>query len=373
MSWFASKPSDDPKKTDKPTPDDKPGTLAPSRPALSQDDRITALIEEAATRTPPQLAQFIKKAGPILIPVTKALVFFINTFGPLYFKAGQLLYVFLSALPWELLMAITGLCLCFCGGGYCASIAACEAFLMTGWPATKHNLTLVYNDIVAMHEKQTEDDQKDDDGDGIADVKQISTSELVDRKIRVAAKAVEDPQRLSGALGGLYVSWLSVQATLRIQFARTINLALSCSQFVEFYLVKFLFPIISPLVGKEFVHWIPMWITSITKAFFVFWAWKMQEVVSSVQSGLRGGLMFSRGLLNWLNKNGIKNFFGFTLEHEHTYLDEIVGYAVAVCGIWVQWNLGYSLPFPLNYVMWPLDLVEWYIRYEVTTGGQASA
>ena len=52
------------KKTDEPTPD---GPIA--RPALSQEDRIAALIEESAKRAPPQLAEFLKKAGPILVPV----------------------------------------------------------------------------------------------------------------------------------------------------------------------------------------------------------------------------------------------------------------------------------------------------------------
>ena len=56
---------------------------------------------------------------------------------PLYYKAGVLIYKFLSALPWELFEALMGLGLCFFGGGYCASIAAVEAFRMTGWATTK--------------------------------------------------------------------------------------------------------------------------------------------------------------------------------------------------------------------------------------------
>ena len=110
-----------------------------------------------------------------------------------------------------------------------------------------------------------------------------------------------------------------------------------------------------------------------TKAFFIYWAWKMQEIISAIQSALRGGLMFSRGLLNYINKRGFKSFLGLSLEHESTYADEVVGYSLAVFGFWVQWNLGFSLPFPLNYVLWPLDLVEWYIRYELSTGGDPAS
>eukprot|EP00966_Prymnesium_polylepis_P038497 893776-Prymnesium_polylepis.1 len=100
---------------------------------------------------------------------------------------------------------------------------------MTGWPTTQAQLSLIYEELITVNEAQKEDDKKDDDGDGIADVKQISTSELIDRKIRVAASAVKDPQRLATAVGGLYTSWLSVQAVLRIKFARTISIAVSCA------------------------------------------------------------------------------------------------------------------------------------------------
>ena len=79
---------------------------------------------------------------------------------------------------------------------------------MTGWPVTKRHLTDVYEAVVAMDAAQKADDAKDDDGDGVADVKQIPASQLIDRKIKVAATAVKDPQKLAAAVGGLYTGWL---------------------------------------------------------------------------------------------------------------------------------------------------------------------
>ena len=43
--------------------------------------------------------------------------------------------------------------------------------------------------VQAAHEA---DEKKDDDGDGIADVKQISSSALLQRKLSIAALAVKD-------------------------------------------------------------------------------------------------------------------------------------------------------------------------------------
>ena len=113
----------DSKKTDAVTPDDVSSAVA--RPALSTEDRIAALLKEAEGKAPPALAEWIKKAAPVLVPFVSATIFVFNLVGPLYFKAAYLLYAFLAALPWNLLQMTLGIGLCFFGGGYCASIAAC--------------------------------------------------------------------------------------------------------------------------------------------------------------------------------------------------------------------------------------------------------
>ena len=74
-------------------------------------------------------------------------IFVFNLIAPLYIKAGWYLYVFLDSLPYDLFYAVLGLGLCFFGGHYLASIAAVEAFAITGWPATKQNLTEVLQSI----------------------------------------------------------------------------------------------------------------------------------------------------------------------------------------------------------------------------------
>jgi len=358
----------DPKKTDAVVPDDS-AAPKPSvgRKALTHEDRLSLLVEDVSKRSPPAVAEYIKKAKPIIVPVLVVLVQILDFVGPIYVKVAVAIYNFLVALPWDLFQAAMGLGLCFFGGHYLASIAAVEAFNMTGWATTQRQLELIYEDAVAIVAANKKDDDRDDDGDGIADVKQIATSELIDRKVRVAAGAVKDPQRLSAALGGLYVGWLSVQGVLRVKFAKTINLAVACSQFVEYYVCKALLPVLSPLLADEFRSWLPVAIKTTTKGFFVYFAWKLQEVVSAAQSGMRGGLMFSRGVANFLNKRGYTSVLGFSIEHEKTYLDELVGYLLAAAGFYVQWSLGFALPFPFNIVMFPMDCVEWYIRWTITS------
>ena len=57
-----------------------------------------------------------------------------------------------------------------------------------------------------------------------------------------------------------------------------------------------------------------------------------------------------------------------SLSYTHSYLfDEPLGYAVAVAGFRFQLLNGFTIPFPLSVVFWPLSLIEWYIRYSVTS------
>jgi len=43
---------------------------------------------------------------------------------------------------------------------------------------------------------------------------------------------------------------------------------------------------------------------------------------------------------------------------EDTYLDEILGWSLAAIGFYFQYTLGFSVPFPLNIVLFPLQITE---------------
>ena len=143
--------------------------------------------------------------------------------GPLYIKLFQLGYRAYHELPTDLLSALIGLGLSFCGGAYCASISAIEAVRMSGWDRTQSALEEVYTDACAVYKAYVADDS-------------TNTDDLLTRKLAVVAVAVKDPERLSAALGGLYTSWLAVQAVLRIEFAKTITLGVSIAAMATPYL-----------------------------------------------------------------------------------------------------------------------------------------
>ena len=145
--------------------------------------------------------------------------------GPLYIKLFQLGYRAYHELPTDLLSALIGLGLSFCGGAYCASISAIQAVRMSGWDRTQSALEEVYTDVCVMYKAYVEEDSTNAD-------------DLLTRKLAVVAVAVKDPEQLSAALGGLYTSWLAVQAVLRIEFAKTITLGVSIAAMATPYLQK---------------------------------------------------------------------------------------------------------------------------------------
>ena len=55
------------------------------------------------------------------------------------------------------------------------------------------------------------------------------------------------------------------------------------------------------------------------------------------------------------------------LRADDSLVDEFVGYFIAGLGFYVQWNLGFDLPFPFNLIMFPFTMIEWYIRWSITS------
>jgi len=318
----------------------------------------SALAESIAAMyaTPPgTVANMLAAAGPALTPVAKAVGFTVNLIGPVYYKIFKLGLYGYEKLPFELIHSICGLGLAFCGGAYCSSVAAVDAFRMNGWAQTRAYLMDVRGELRNVWAGHVHDDDE-------ARSDEEPYSELLRRKLRVTALSVKDPSTLAVAVGGLYTAWLAVQGTLRLEFAKTITLGLSIADLATPMAERLLLPVLAQLVPAEYKHWLPLLVQSAAKAVGVSLAWRLQVMVSAVHLALRGGLLFSRGLLRYAKK---KDWLpGY---NEDLYWDEAIGYAVAVAGLKFQWTYGFGLPFPANIVFWPLDVVEWYIRWTITS------
>eukprot|EP00964_Phaeocystis_antarctica_P048554 scaffold28110_cov71-Phaeocystis_antarctica.AAC.8 len=111
------------------------------------------------------------------LPIGFIATMIIDYCGPLYIKLFQLGYRAYHELPTDLLSALIGLGLSFCGGAYCASISAIEAVRMSGWDRTQSALEEIYTDACAMYEAY------------VADASTNADDDLLTRKLAVVAVA----------------------------------------------------------------------------------------------------------------------------------------------------------------------------------------
>lgn len=89
-------------------------------------------------------------------------------------------------------------------------------------------------------------------------------------------------------------------------------------------------------------------------------AWSVQRILSAFHSAMRGGIIFSRNILEYLSK---MNYIH--INHEETMLDEAVGYGLALVGLYFQLAYGFGLPFPLNILLLPFRMAEYFLIWIV--------
>lgn len=206
--------------------------------------------------------------------------------------------------PLNLLYAGVGLIFCFFGGTYPVLFAALEAARLSGWETTKFALKDIADQALEMVKHSAADDLLDEDDDGIADVKQIDSKALFQRKTNLVLRKC-DPVKLNAAVGGLWMAWIGVVATLKVKFAATITLALTIADVVGKPIDMIAMGPLVAVVPTDYAKWIPVTLGWVCKAIGMSVAWYLQAIMSACTSGVRGGLMFSRSMVAFMSNAGI--------------------------------------------------------------------
>lgn len=125
--------------------------------------------------------------------------------------------------PLDLSSVLGGLVLAFFGSRYVLVFAAVEAARLTGFDAFQKSFAIIYNNYQRVHIQSLLDDARDDDKDGVPDVEELSRKELFTRKGKLFLATV-NPEELSTAGHALFVLFMGIIATLRMQFAQVTNI-----------------------------------------------------------------------------------------------------------------------------------------------------
>lgn len=311
-----------------------------------EEERTESIIEKAGKSN---VGEILKKLQPVVSLVTKI----VDTVSPPIQLAIDFAHKAYLITPIDLIFAVIGLILTFFGGYFAVTISACEAFYNSGYEVVTKSAEYLWTEYKILWKKSREDDAKDEDNDGVADVLQISARELLTRKISFFFAHCSDPQKMMDMIYGIANSLMAVIAVLKVQFAKVIALGIAIGENLRKPATVIFVPIFSTCLPTKYHQWISPSINLVCKSIAITIAWYIQRVISAVESAIRGGLMFSRRTLAFLNSKGYIN-----LKEEDTFLDEIVGWLLAAIGIYFQLKNIFGLPFPLNLLLFPISTFE---------------
>jgi len=241
------------------------------------------------------------------------------------------------------------------------TFAAIEAYRICGWEKTWECLLVLYADYKKIVEKNKEDDQRDDNNDGIPDVKQISSQELFTRKLHLFLTSL-NPVQVSNALSGIWMGFMAVVAVLRVQFAQTIALGASIGSVFEKAVHNTLEPALKVAIPADYHRWIPVIVTYGCRIIGVSIAWTVQRFISAFYTAFRGAQLCLKGALHYAKFKGL--IPSEDVDEHSTVIMLIVG-ALALFGFWCQASSFFSLPFPLNILLAPLSFVEYFLTWWV--------
>lgn len=337
---------------EKTTEDKTPNPNTTRKP--EKDSFIQNLLNQAGNSS---VGSILQKFQPAIDQATNLF----NIALPHFIHTSELLYNFYNSLPLDIIYALVGLLLVFFGGVYTLLIAATETFYMTGYSQVKAGVLELREEFEIVWDALKKDDEVDEDHDGVADVKQITVKQLVVRKSMLFLEKCRDPQKVMNIVTTIITSLISVIAVLKVEFAKVIALGHMIGDSIKKPAFYMFVPALGSVVPDKFHKWIAPLIEILCKFVAISIAWFIQRVISSVQSAIRGGFMFSRRIFSFLKNKGY-----FKSYSENDYYDEVLAWTVAIIGIYFQLSFGFGLPFPLNILFFPINCFESYLTWVVS-------
>ena len=136
------------------------------------------------------------------------------------------------------------------------------------------------------------------------------------------------------------------------------------SFFLSLFQDTYIVPSMELAIPVEYKRWAKPIVRYSVKCVCISVSFFLQRMISAVHSAVKGGIMVSRNVLEYLS---VMKILPKAVDHEETLLDEIAGGLLAVCGLLFQLKSGYGLPFPLSVLLLPFTLLErlllWFVTY----------
>jgi len=234
---------------------------------------------------PPSAQKASKRVEEIIIKITPiietcaAIADFMGPYVDKGFQFGEKLYHSAERNGAEEYVQIgLGLLLLFFGGNFPVLIAAIEAFRITGWDSMKTSFRILYKEYKKAMVAHKKDDEMDANNDGVPDVQQIGAQEVVKRKVLLFLTET-DPKAVNEGVMGLSSGFMSVLATLRVKFAKTVTLGVSLADCFNETAQKIAGPALMRTLPPEHHKWIDLLISYACRSLAVTIAWWCQRII----------------------------------------------------------------------------------------------
>ena len=157
---------------------DKEKPVEEVRMTDSPATKATKVYDAFKSQAPESIEPFLEKAAPWVVKLCVLLQEMAPLVTVAYDYWAQLV-VLLDPYKVDLLLpAFVGIVLCFFGGSFLTLIAAVEAYRMCGYETSLDAMKSIKEDMDVFLEASKKDDAKDEDGNGIADVTEISGAQV---------------------------------------------------------------------------------------------------------------------------------------------------------------------------------------------------
>mmetsp|Transcript_10593 Transcript_10593/g.33857 ORF Transcript_10593/g.33857 Transcript_10593/m.33857 type:complete len:348 (+) Transcript_10593:102-1145(+) len=254
---------------------------------------------------------------------------------------------------------VWGLCLVLYGSLYPLTMTTYEVMAQGGLSTTYKAACALKAQLTAAWKADEEDNARDADGDGTADVEELSCGELAARKTHLALSST-DPDSLDEGVSGIYSTFFSVLGALKPD-AQTLVLGNGMAIQVE-KLVQ-----ASPLPGQlkkcmsaDVQKWAPHFVTYLTRILVIVSTFLLNGRAIVAYPAVRGGLWFSRGLMDILLDRDL-----VSRAAKDSFCDEIAGWTLAGFGFWFQVHFRVATVPPVFDILlspfaWTENFLAWF-------------
>lgn len=311
----------------------------------------------ASKQAPAWLKPILDNLGPISAKIG-VIVDIVGKYVIIAYNKSLQFYKLLAPYhPNLLLNLFIGLSMILFGGHFMLLLAVIEAYRMCGWTETKQHFITLYQNYVNLKSVLDKDNAVDDNKDGVADVLQISESELLTRRLKLFMQSC-NPNELAGTMGSIYAGFIAMLATVKLQFARTISLGVSLGEAVSKPVTEYVTPYAQNYVPQQYHQWIGGAISYAFKLVAMWLAMYQQRVISAFNAAVRGASLFTSTLSQYATIYGYAHLAD---EQKMKYL----GYVLVSYGVYSQVTSAFRLGLVFGFLLSPVVAVESIINYFV--------